>query len=375
MKKKPLILVVDDNKNIRMLIKAQVMSMGYNTIEAENGKIALEKVVKERPDLILLDVMMPEKDGFAVAREIKENKQTRHIPIIMVTARTEFESKTTGIECGADDYITKPIDFKNLELKIKALLRIKELNDQIRKQKEKLEEELHLARNLHKTIHTFSIPVFKGVEISTFYEPAPSLSGDIYFIHRFSPDKGFIFLGDVTTRGVPATLIMSFFKSLLSNNLLLSSKINLSELFFNLNSQLMELDIGNNYIRALGSIFNTKEKKLNYINSAFTQGILFKKNEIKFLEQTASPLSAHLTINFTEKIANIEKGDRLLLINKGVVKMFDSNTINLNEAEKFKQFLQENQNNSTKDIIEKIKSRIEKDKLIDDVIIVGVDFV
>ena len=114
------ILVVDDDRNICELLRLYLEKDGYDTVVAHNGVAALEKFTDEKPDLVLLDVMMPELDGWQVCREIRKKSDC---PIIMITAKTELFDKVLGLELGADDYIVKPFETKEVLARIKAVLR------------------------------------------------------------------------------------------------------------------------------------------------------------------------------------------------------------------------------------------------------------
>lgn len=115
------ILVVDDDKHTRMLFKAVLESAGYTVTTAENGMDALEKMEQEHTDLIVLDIMMPDMDGYEFTKLLRENDN--NIPILMVTAKQLPADKHQGFLVGTDDYITKPIDEEEMLLRIKALLR------------------------------------------------------------------------------------------------------------------------------------------------------------------------------------------------------------------------------------------------------------
>lgn len=122
-KRKYKILVVDDDPNIRELIVETLGSDRYNAIEAGDGKEALRICELERPDIIILDVMMPDLDGMEVCLRLRGEILTRHIPIIMLTAKGMLEDKLQGMEIGADDYMTKPFDPLELEARINMHLR------------------------------------------------------------------------------------------------------------------------------------------------------------------------------------------------------------------------------------------------------------
>lgn len=114
------LLIVDDNKQITSILEEYAKKEGYQTVIALDGEQAMEKFVSEKPDILLLDVMMPKKDGFTVCREIR---RTSNVPIIMITARGEDFEKIMGLEIGADDYIVKPFTPGEVMARIKAIMR------------------------------------------------------------------------------------------------------------------------------------------------------------------------------------------------------------------------------------------------------------
>lgn len=117
------ILVVDDEENIAELISYNLTSNGYKVIIANNGNDAVKLAVEEKPNLILLDLMIPGKDGYDVCKDIRSNSEIRNTPIIMLTAKSEEFDKILGLELGADDYITKPFSVRELLARVKAVLR------------------------------------------------------------------------------------------------------------------------------------------------------------------------------------------------------------------------------------------------------------
>jgi DNA-binding response OmpR family regulator len=114
------ILIVDDDVNICELLRLYLEKEGYETIVANDGKTAVDLALKHTPDLILLDIMLPQLDGWQVCREIRKFLET---PIIMITAKGEVFDKILGLELGADDYVTKPFDTKEIVARVKAVLR------------------------------------------------------------------------------------------------------------------------------------------------------------------------------------------------------------------------------------------------------------
>jgi len=129
--RKPKILIVDDEEwNLRVLA-SYLLPQGYEVITANDAEEVLRRVDEDKLDLILLDVMMPGKDGFTLCREIKKQKRLQSIPIILITARHETIDKVNGLESGADDVLTKPVEREELSARVRAHLRIKFLVDEI----------------------------------------------------------------------------------------------------------------------------------------------------------------------------------------------------------------------------------------------------
>jgi cyclic di-GMP phosphodiesterase len=125
------ILIVDDNPSVVELLKSQLKPFQYIVDAAFDGDEALEKIQKEPPDLILLDLMMPRVSGFEICQRIKRDKRTQFIPIIVITALSEHSDKLKAIELGADDFLVKPINRLELTTRIKSLLRMKLLHDDL----------------------------------------------------------------------------------------------------------------------------------------------------------------------------------------------------------------------------------------------------
>lgn len=116
------ILIIDDDLDTLRLVSLMLQRQGYEIITATNGKQGVEKTLEDKPQLILLDVMMPDMDGYEVARRIRENPITVGIPILMFTAKTQLDDKVAGFEVGVDDYLTKPTHPSELQAHVKALL-------------------------------------------------------------------------------------------------------------------------------------------------------------------------------------------------------------------------------------------------------------
>ena len=136
----PRILIVDDNETNRDILMARLGPQGYDLKQAADGEEALAAVRELLPDLILLDIMMPKIDGIEVCKQLKADAALPFMPIILCTAKADSKDVVTGLDAGADEYLTKPIDQMALVARVKAALRLKQLHDQIADMNKSLEQ-------------------------------------------------------------------------------------------------------------------------------------------------------------------------------------------------------------------------------------------
>jgi len=117
------ILIVEDERDIADLVGFNLERAGYQVLKAHDGITGAEMTIQQRPDLVILDLMLPGKDGYGVFKEIRRDSRSRDIPVIMLTARAQTEDRIQGLEAGADDYLTKPFSPKELMLRVQAVLK------------------------------------------------------------------------------------------------------------------------------------------------------------------------------------------------------------------------------------------------------------
>jgi len=129
--KTSVILIVDDNRENLELLEAYLEDIDCKTIAAYDGPEALEIIKKDKPDLILLDIMMPKMSGFEVCRRVKNDTATAHIPIIMVTALNDFGDMQRAVDCGTDDFVSKPVNKLEMLTRVKTMLKLKNLTDKL----------------------------------------------------------------------------------------------------------------------------------------------------------------------------------------------------------------------------------------------------
>jgi phosphoserine phosphatase RsbU/P len=243
---KQTVLVVDDTPtNIKVVM--ETLKDDYRIVAAVNGQRALQLAASDpNPDIILLDVMMPEMDGYEVCAKLKTDVKTRDIPIIFVTAMSDTQDETKGFELGAVDYITTPISPPVVLARVKNHLELKKAREILKNQnlileqrveertrevlelqqsefdllvaKEKVENELNIAAQIQKSILPSSFPAYpdrKEFELYAFMKPAHYVGGDFYDFFFIDDNTLAIVMADVSDKGVPAALFMMVSRTLI----------------------------------------------------------------------------------------------------------------------------------------------------------------
>ncbi|MEH2515319.1 adenylate cyclase [Bradyrhizobium sp. AZCC 1610] len=202
----PRILIVDDNETNRCLLTARLGAEGYETTEAENGERALAVAHEVAPDVVLLDVMMPKIDGFEVCRRMKGDPTLGFVPIVMVTARTDSKDVVTGLNSGADEYLTKPIDHAALVARVRSMLRIKELHDRVEAQavelaswnrmlEQRVAEQLEQIERVSRLKRFLSPQIAELILSSSTYEPLASHRRQVTIV--FGDLRGFTAFAEI----------------------------------------------------------------------------------------------------------------------------------------------------------------------------------
>src|SRR3954447_21310538 len=209
---KKTILLVDDapaniqvaNSILKDMYKIRIATSGAKALELANGT--------PPPDLILLDVMMPEMDGYDVCTRLKENSQTRDIPVIFLTGQTEIEDETRGFEVGAVDYIHKPFSPAIVKARVQTHLVLRGIREQLALQLRTIQKEMETARQIQLSILPAEIPKIEGLDIAARYIPMTSVAGDFYDFIVVDDKHIGILIADVSGHGMPAALIASMLK-------------------------------------------------------------------------------------------------------------------------------------------------------------------
>ena len=373
MTQKSNILIVDDSKTNILFLKKHLEN-DYNIFSCFNGQEALNSIQENKPDIILLDIIMPIMDGYQTCKYIKQNLKLRHLPVIMITSLNKKKDRIQGIECGADDFLSKPIDPLELLTRVKSLIRIKKYNDYIVNQTRFYEKELKIAKILQKAIlPPMNSQIIQNIELYAQYIPWMDIGGDYFNILELSKNHIGIFLADVMGHGLSASLVTMVLKTLLEMHV--NHKTDPSILFNILNKELCKM-FGNIliYATAIYLLIDTNKKQFFYSNAGHPPFLFFheKKKDILSLKGYGKPLGIYENNIYKTGVCNFQDEDKIFMYTDGLTDA-ENNTKQMFGIENIEQFILKNKSLKPKKLINKLFEELnqftgyKKENLQDDI--------
>jgi sigma-B regulation protein RsbU (phosphoserine phosphatase) len=316
------ILLVDDTK-ANLDILAAGLKSDYKLNVALSGEAALDLVPRIRPDLILLDVMMPGLDGYEVCRRLRAHPETREVPIVFVSALDEIKNKARGFEVGANDYVTKPFDLLEVKARVNALLKAKAYNDAVKAQ---IVGELRVAREIQMGMlpHDFAgLARQYGVALGGQLLPAGEVGGDLLAAFGHGPDRLVLVLGDVSGKGIPAALFMVRTLSMLR---LLARDVRAPEqILARLNDELAADNPSSMFVTLACAVYEPASRRLALASAGQPCPVLLRRSEPpRYLsDRLGTALGLEPGITFTRIELTLAPGDLLVFYTDGVTEAFD----------------------------------------------------
>ena len=325
------LLVVDDNEDNRYTLARRLKREGYtNLITANNGRQALELLRNQHFDLVLLDIMMPELDGYQVLECLKADVALRNIPVIMISALEEIESVIRCVELGAEDYLPKPFNPTLLRARVGASLEKKRLRDEVRASLARLEQELEAARALQLGMLPSKFPELsqaQPVQVHALMDPAREVGGDLYDVF-YAPDGMFCFLvGDVSGKGAAAGMFMARTRSLVRMAVvelrprLAEDERSPSYIAEAVNRELCQDNRERMFVTLFLGFVDVRSGALTYINAGHPVPYLLRAAGAleKIDGRPQAPLAVRAGIRYQDQTALLQPGDALFVCTDGVV--------------------------------------------------------
>jgi sigma-B regulation protein RsbU (phosphoserine phosphatase) len=316
------ILVVDDNRvNVRLLENALIKA-GYQVYKTSEAAEAISLSTAMRPNLILLDIMMPGKDGFEVIKQLKSSPDTAMIPIIFITSRNELEAKMTGFELGAVDYITKPFQVQEVLARIRLHLRLSiATNSLIQSQAEKLRQIQDAQTSM--LVAPEDIP---EARFCAHYLSFLEAGGDFYDVIAVSENIFGYFVGDLSGHDIETSYMTAAVKALLRQNCI--PVYEPRESMRMVNDVLVEILSDGKYMTACYGSLNRKTKTVTVVNAGHPPPVYIPNGgPPRFIELTGDVLGSFTNVSFGMQELHVSEGDRLLLYSDGLIERIENKKV------------------------------------------------
>jgi len=317
--KKGSILIVDDSTTNLAILGAILSERSeYVLMTAETGEEAIRQAERNLPDLVLLDIVIPDIDGYEVARRLQADERTRNIAIIFITSLNDPEDKAKAFQVGGIDYITKPFNHLEVLSRVDAHIRLRRQYEHIAELRGEIAEELVLAQKIQKSImprRSFSFP---PLQAACVYLPYGSIGGDFFDVIDIGGGRTLSIVVDVTGHGIPAAL----YTMLLKANLLYSSHqiTSAAEYMARLNRSLCQTMEEGFYPSAIALLVDTRSMRLSYVNAAHPYPLYHPHDgKPRFLQVTNTILGVSPDTTFEEETVALFPGDRILVYTDGLM--------------------------------------------------------
>ena len=315
------ILVIDDSKLNRAVIKKVLTDIGMNIVEANDGIEGLEKLENLKFDLVLVDIIMPRLDGFGFLSKFKNVIGDDFIPVILMTGSDDLNSKIKGLRIGADDFLIKPLNEKELVARVFSLIRLKSMHQELYQKNELIKRELEAAKKVQQYIIPKDFSHIQYPKISGRYIPIEEIGGDYFDCFVLPENKYGFLMADVTGHGIAAALVMSMSRMIFS--IYASQYDSPDKLMQVVNNQMRGLLLDYQYITAFYTIFDAKTMKLNLTNAGHVLPLYFRASKNKVISLDAFGWFIGIADNseYETKYLLVEKGDRLFLFTDGITEI------------------------------------------------------
>lgn len=317
------VLIVDDVKaNVDVLVQA--LRDDYKLSVAFDGAKALEAVEKSAPDLVLLDIVMPELDGYEVCRRLRAAEATRELPVMFLSSLEDVRDKARGFEAGGNDYLTKPFELLEVKARVRSLLKAKAYADAV---KAAAERELRIAREIQMGLLPADVAARvrgTGLDVHALLEPAQQVGGDLYEVLRLADDRVLVVIGDVSGKGIPAALFMAVTMTLLRAMARHSQRPD--EILRRVNDELIEQNPRGMFVTLQCLVIDAKRREVACASAGHHSAVLLAPGKPPRLAIQASGRVVGLMPDnpVVGETLELEAGETLVLFTDGVSEAFDA---------------------------------------------------
>ncbi|WAL62753.1 PP2C family protein-serine/threonine phosphatase [Thermocoleostomius sinensis] len=272
------ILVIDDDPGIRLVIQKILQKQGYDVILASDGQQGIDLATQIQPALIICDWIMPVLDGLEVCRRVRANPALATTYFILLTSRGEVSDRVTGLNTGADDFLSKPVEISELQARVRAALRLHQLSQDLQTQKQLLEAELAEAATYVRSL--LPPPLLGTVNIDARFIPCRQLGGDCFDYFWLDPDYLAIYLLDVSGHGLGSALPSSLVLNLLRSHVLPAVNFYQPHDVLHGLNEAFQMNLQNQkYFTIWYGVYNQAKRQLTYASAGHPPAILIAPTE------------------------------------------------------------------------------------------------
>ena len=314
------ILIVDDTPANLRLLSQMLAERGYQVRPVPDGPLALAATRAEPPDLILLDIRMPEMDGYEVCEHLKADAETRDIPIIFISALGETQDKVKAFTAGGVDYVTKPFQFEEVLARVETHLALRRLQKQLQDANRKMARELALAGEVQASFLPRDLPDISGWQLAVTLKPARETSGDFYDVNLLPNGRLGILVADVVDKGVGAALFMAL-SWILIRTYAAEHPTQPEFVLSAVNRCILKETDANQFVAVFYGILDPATGTLVYCNAGHCPPYLIRVQngeEVQTLVRTGVPLGIFEDETWKQGVVQLASGDVLVLYTDGI---------------------------------------------------------
>ena len=314
------ILVVEDEPGIAFSLESDLEAEGYQVAVVGDGLEAVHRASAEPFDLILLDVMLPHKDGFEVCRELRQTGLST--PILMLTAKSEEHDKVLGLDLGADDYVTKPFRPRELRARIRAALRHQPNGAGVGAD---LQRQLQVASEVQQRLFPQHRPPVATLDYAGICQPALAMSGDYYDFLEIAPGRLGMVVADVVGKGIPAAMLMASVHASIRTHAPQLGNAS-GDVMAQLNRSLYEATDASKFATVFYAVYDASSRRLTYANAGHEPPLLLRSSgEFATLDSLTRPVGLLPALAPLQDSVQLAPGDWLAIFTDGVTEALNEN--------------------------------------------------
>jgi sigma-B regulation protein RsbU (phosphoserine phosphatase) len=351
------VLIVDDDPSVRILLKKILQRSSFEVLEYDRGAGVENVIDNKKPDLVLLDLILPDINGLQILRNLKNNSNMKNLPIVVLTGSSDKENRIKALQYGAVDYITKPFLPEEVLLRVNTQLKMHNLINSLQEAVSDLKMDIEAAEGIQRALVPTAIPKKTKPGISWLYEPSYKVGGDIFDFIELGSDRKLVYIVDVAGHGVNASMLSvmvhRFIEDYINSHLLFDLADFMKELELNFKFERFEL-----FITIIALIIDYGEKKLHLANAGIPLPIFQRDGHAEYITFPHESLVGIDLIKGEVNSMDFSEDDKIFLYSDGLTELRgkDDGTFGYKPLEKF---LENHGSSKVEDIVKDLKEYLQ----------------